>query len=52
MESLGPDSRGYAHPVALTFETKPRTPAIQVSDPPERVSPHWWSAWIDLGGEG
>jgi hypothetical protein len=52
MESLGPDSRAWAHPAALTFETEPRAPAVPVSDPPEPDSPHWWSAWIELGGEG
>jgi hypothetical protein len=52
-ESAGPRSCGLAHLAAPTTETEHRVPAHPVGDPhEERASTNWWSAWIDLGGEG
>jgi len=51
-ESSGPRSWGLAHLAAPTTETEHCVPAQAVGDHPKGASPNWWSAWIDLGGEG
>lgn len=52
-ESSGPRSRGLAHLAAPTTEAEHHVPAHAGGDHPEEgASTNWWSAWIDLGGEG
>jgi hypothetical protein len=50
MEIFG--SLSLAHLAGPTSETEPHSSPRAHADHEEGDSPAWWSAWIDLGGEG